>query len=104
MEQTNVDALFLRAQAFYFLKEHDNALTHLKEGLRQDPEHTQCKAFFKKLKKLEGLIKSGDESTNKNQHAQAVEDFTQALAIDPEQIGRAVQQECRDRSRMPSSA
>jgi len=74
----------LCARAFYLLAEHDNALNHLKEGLRRDPEHKELKAFFKKLKKLISFISSGDEHVKTNQFAQAVTEYTEALSLDPD--------------------
>ena len=49
-DQRHLDALFIRGQAYFALGEHDNAATHYKEALRQDPEEKRVKEAHKKLR------------------------------------------------------
>jgi len=39
IDRGNLEALAIRAQAYYAIGEVDSALKHLREGLRHDPEH-----------------------------------------------------------------
>jgi len=82
-DQSSLDALFVRGQAYYYLGEHDNALTHWKEGLRLDPEHKKIKEATKRLRLLVRRIANAEESLARNQAAEALEDADAALAHDP---------------------
>jgi tetratricopeptide (TPR) repeat protein len=80
--KNDMDALFVRGQAYYHLGEHDNALTHWKEGLRLDPEHKYMKESTKKLRLLLRRIQNADEAIHRNPQ-EALEEIDAALAMDP---------------------
>lgn len=83
-DQRNIDALFLRGRAYYDLGEHDNALTHYKEALRQDPEERRVKDATKKLKLYLKHIDAGETSLKKKMWNDALESFTAAITLDPQ--------------------
>jgi DnaJ family protein C protein 3 len=79
----NVEALYLRGKAFYLLGESEAAIKHYLEGLKYDPEHSQCKAEFKRLSRLEKAMKAGEEKLAQNLAKEALEDFDTALGLEP---------------------
>ncbi|WVZ14519.1 hypothetical protein V8G54_012085 [Vigna mungo] len=40
-DENNLEALFLRGRAYYYLADHDVATRHFQKGLRSDPEHME---------------------------------------------------------------
>ena len=59
LNRHNVDALGLRAQAFYLLGDLEMSINHLRQGLKHDPEHKTCKALHKKVRDPHVPIKCG---------------------------------------------
>ncbi|KAL4189250.1 hypothetical protein AMTRI_Chr08g164570 [Amborella trichopoda] len=58
-DESNLEALLLRGQAYYYLVDHDVALRHYQKGLRLDPEHSGLKKAYFGLKNLIKKTKSG---------------------------------------------
>jgi DnaJ family protein C protein 3 len=81
-DQRNLDALFLRGQAYFALGEHDNAMTHYKEALRQDPEEKRVKEAAKKLRLYLRHISGGEEAVGEKRWEEAIESFSAALDMD----------------------
>lgn len=82
-DKSSMDALLIRGRAYYYLGEHDNALTHWKEGLRLDPEHKQLKDATKALRLLLRRIANADSSLQSGNAAESLEEADMALASDP---------------------
>lgn len=90
LDKNNMAAMVLRGkvcsfanyliilQAYYYLGENEVALRHFKEVLRSDPDHSDAKSLFKKLKNLERLNNLASEASNRNDF-QAVHDNYEAM-------------------------
>ena len=59
LNRHNVDALGLRAHAFYLLGDLEMSINHLRQGLKHDPEHKTCKALHKKVREPHVPINCG---------------------------------------------
>ena len=86
LQSQHLDALHLRGMAFYRLGEHEQAVLHYREALKSDPEHQQCKASHRLVKKLEKAKLKGDEALEKGQIDGAIEQYTKARTMDPEHM------------------
>jgi DnaJ family protein C protein 3 len=84
IEKESMEALEMRGMAYYKLGEHDMALRHFRQGLHYDPDHKGCKTIYKKLKKLDKLDKNGDKAVQEGRHEEAVQLYTDSIAVDPE--------------------
>ncbi len=83
-DQSSMEALLIRGRAYYYLGEHEPALTHWKEGLRLDPEHKEIKQATKSLRLLQRRISNAEAALNPNGNpAEALEELELALAHDP---------------------
>lgn len=82
-DKGDLDALFLRGQAFYYLGEREAAIKHYREALKYDPDHSASKSEFKRLSKLEKMQNSADENTRQNKFAEALQDYETALQLEP---------------------
>ncbi|CAN6470417.1 unnamed protein product [Victoria cruziana] len=89
-DENNLEALLLRGQAYYYLADHDVALRHYQKGLRLDPEHSELKKAYFRLKNLLKKTKSAEDNVEKGKFRVAVEEFKAALALDPDHIAHNV--------------
>jgi DnaJ family protein C protein 3 len=83
-DQRNIDALLLRGRAYLELGEDENALTHFKEALRQDPEEKRAKAEAKRLKSYLKHVEAAQQSLNKHAFQEAHESLIAALQFNAE--------------------
>ena len=88
-DQRHIDALFVRGQAYHMLGEDDNALTHYKEALRQDPEEKRVKEALKKLKLYVRRADGSRSAVDEKRWDEALEDVQSAIDMD-ESEGRRV--------------
>eukprot|EP01018_Ginkgo_biloba_P000672 Gb_13941 [translate_table: standard] len=80
--ENNLEALLLRGKAYYYLADHDVAMRHYQKGLRLDPEHSELKKEYFKLKNLLKKTKNAEENLEKGKLRMAAEDFKAALQVD----------------------
>jgi len=80
----NIDALYIRGRAFYFLGQTEAALNHLKEALKFDPDHVQCKNEFKRLKKVEKSLADGEQLKSSGNHQAALTEYLAAAELESE--------------------
>ncbi|CAK8543836.1 unnamed protein product [Lathyrus sativus] len=83
-DENNLEALLLRGRGYYYLADHDVATRHYQKGLRLDPEHSKLKKAYFGLKNLLKKSKSAEDNASKGKLRVAVEEFKNALAIDPD--------------------
>ncbi|KAH9310034.1 hypothetical protein KI387_037945, partial [Taxus chinensis] len=81
--ENDLEALLLRGKAYYYLSDHDVAMRHYQKGLRLDPEHSELKKEYFKLKNLLKKTKSAEENLEKGKLRMAAEDFKSGLQVDP---------------------
>eukprot|EP00937_MAST-01D_sp_MAST-1D-sp2_P004184 g4184.t1 len=76
--------LGLRARCLYLSGELEQASTHLKHALRSDPDNTDSAKLFRRIKRLEALKAAGNRHFKFARWAEAVEAYTECLAVDPD--------------------
>ena len=82
-KKDNLDALELRANAYYRLADHDMAMRHHREGLKFDPEHKGLKRAYKRTKKLHKAFKQHEMHLNAGHYDQALNRLKFCSAVDP---------------------
>ncbi|KAJ7551932.1 hypothetical protein O6H91_06G035000 [Diphasiastrum complanatum] len=83
-DENDLEALLLRGKAYFYLADHDVSLRHYQKGLRLDPENSDLKKEYFKLKSLIKKTKNAEEAAEKSKFRLAVEEYTAALQIDTE--------------------
>jgi DnaJ family protein C protein 3 len=78
IDETHVEALWLRGRAYYQLGELDVALTHFKQALKMDPEHRAIKAEFRRVKSLSAKVQQAEAAATERNLQAAVEAYRQA--------------------------
>ena len=84
MDKTNLDALSIRAHAYYLLGDHEMAMRHQREGLRFDPGHKEIKIAYRRVKKIDKTYKRGEEYESQGRHTDAAEEYKSCAAVDPQ--------------------
>ena len=83
-DPTNVEFRYLRGLCFYAQGNVDMAKKHMEQVLRADPDYTDAGRLLKQIRLMEAKKEEGNALFKAEGKAQeAVEKYTEALAIDP---------------------
>ena len=77
------DLLFLRGKALMYSGSTDQAMKHLEEALRVDPDHSRAKQLRKSFKEMEKLKNSGNDFFKEGKCNEAIKLYTEAMELDP---------------------
>lgn len=85
-DANNPDGFFIRAKVLYMQGDNDKCVRHCLEALRVDPDYSQARALLKLARTLENQKEKGNAAFKSGQYAEAVELYSQALDVDPENV------------------
>lgn len=85
-DKQNVDAMCIRAVCLYFQDNTDKAFAYFQQILRLAPDHAKALAIYKKAKSLKKKKEEGNAAYKKEQYQEAYKLYSEALAIDPQNI------------------
>jgi DnaJ family protein C protein 7 len=77
------DALVLRGRILYAQGENDKAMQHYRQALSCDPDFKAAVKNLRMVQKLERMKSDGNASFKAGRYQQAVDTYTEALAVDP---------------------
>lgn len=78
-----MQALQMRGEAYYRMFEFELAQRHFREGLRLDPEHKGCKEGYRRIKKMENIVKGADAEAAAGKWQDALESYEMGTRADP---------------------
>ncbi|KAK9811786.1 hypothetical protein WJX72_009936 [[Myrmecia] bisecta] len=81
-EPGNIEALYLRGTAYFYLNDQDLAKRHFGEALKYDPDHEQVKAAFRKVKNLYKKKGKAEAAEAAGQWSDAETAYLEALSVD----------------------
>ena len=81
------EALVLRGRTFYAQGENDKALSHFRQALNYDPDFKAAIKYLRMVQRLDRAKEDGNAAFKAGRMAQAVDLYTQALAVDPANKG-----------------
>ena len=83
-DSRNTDILYVRGLCLYRQGNLDMALKHMQSVLNSDPDYAAAMRLFKQIRQMEAKKSEGNTLfTTEGKAAEAVEKYTEALAIDP---------------------
>ncbi|EAL64301.1 DNAJ heat shock N-terminal domain-containing protein [Dictyostelium discoideum AX4] len=82
-EPSSVAALYWRGKTFFSMGEKEIAMKFLKEGLKFDPDNTNCRAMIKTINKFEKSTANAQELFNQQKYQDALGQIEDALEIEP---------------------
>lgn len=80
-DSSNPDALLVRARILLAKGDIAKAVAHCQAALRSDPENRGARDLLKKCRRLEAKKEEGNTAFKAGNNAEAVEKFTEAVAI-----------------------
>jgi len=81
-DPSNSDAYYLRAKGLYYMENYDQAVSHLQECLRLNPDHTGAAKEIKKVRQIVRLMKAAGDAAFVRNFEDAGKNYTEALEID----------------------
>ena len=83
-DSRNTDVLYMRGLCMYRQGNIDMALKHMQSVLQSDPDYAAAGKLFKQIRAIESKKQEGNALfTTEGKAAEAVEKYTEAMAIDP---------------------
>ncbi|RKP09930.1 hypothetical protein THASP1DRAFT_28293 [Thamnocephalis sphaerospora] len=94
LDPEDADTHLLAARLkFFALDSPKVALSHVKQCLHYDPEHKQCKALFRRLKKIDKEVKAATDSASAEKWSAAMRKVAGPVGKPEEGAGHMVQEE-----------
>jgi DnaJ family protein C protein 7 len=81
------EALVLRGRALYAQGENDKALQHFRQAIACDPDFKDAVKYLRMVQKLDRTKEEGNGYFKSGKYQQAVDTYTSALEIDPQNRG-----------------
>ncbi|GAA5823513.1 hypothetical protein JCM10212_005795 [Sporobolomyces blumeae] len=78
------EPLYLRGICLYYQGQHDQAIKHCQEALRNDPDFSKARTLMKKIRALEALKEAGNAAFKEQRTEEAIAKYTEAIDFDPE--------------------
>ncbi|TKS89665.1 DnaJ -like protein subfamily C member 7 [Collichthys lucidus] len=86
MDSTNADALYVRGLCLYYEDCIDKAVQFFVQALRMAPDHEKARLACRNAKALKAKKEEGNQAFKNNNYEVAYQLYTDALAIDPNNI------------------
>jgi DnaJ family protein C protein 7 len=76
---SDLELLQLRAKILCHMGDVENAVRHLQQAMRADPDNANCRAFYKYTKEMDETKKAGDDAYRAGSYDDAIEKWTKSI-------------------------
>ncbi|XP_068124030.1 dnaJ homolog subfamily C member 3 [Hyperolius riggenbachi] len=83
LKSDNTGAFYKVSRIYYELGDHDLSLSEIRECLKLDPDHKDCFAHYKQVKKLNKQIQSAEELIQQGRYEDAVGKYEAVVKTEP---------------------
>jgi len=83
-DRNNIRAIYVRGRALHRAGDFDMAVKFFKKALNLNPDFAEARVAWKQARALANLKEEGNAQFGRGNYAEAVEAYTSALEIDPE--------------------
>eukprot|EP01038_Epipyxis_sp_PR26KG_P004609 gene4609-6486_t len=77
----DADLLRLRARCFYDMGDIENASKHLGIALRQDPDNSNIRTFYRRIRDIEEKKSTGDSAFKNGNYEDAIENYSACIEL-----------------------
>ena len=77
------ELLLARANVLYYRGDMENALKHLQQIMRNDPDNSNCRSMLKRVRGIDELKRGGDDLYRRGLYAEALEHWSSCISLDP---------------------
>ena len=78
---SDLELLQLRGKILCHMGDIENAVNHLKQAMRADPDNLACRSFYKSAKGIDDTKKSGDEAYRSGNYSLAIQSWSEAINL-----------------------
>ncbi|GAA5918729.1 hypothetical protein JCM5296_000538, partial [Sporobolomyces johnsonii] len=78
------EPLYYRGMCLYLSGQHDQAIKHCQEALRNDPDFTKARTLLKRIRALDALKEAGNAAFKEQRTDEAIAKYTEAIEFDPD--------------------
>lgn len=78
---SDLELLQLRAKILCHMGDVENAVRHLQQAMRADPDNATCRAFYKYTKEMEETKKAGDDAYRNGDYDEAIAKWTRSIEM-----------------------
>ena len=78
---SDLELLQLRAKILCHMGDVENAVRHLQQAMRADPDNAACRAFYKYTKDMDDTKKAGDAAYRAEDYDEAIEKWTRSIQM-----------------------
>lgn len=82
-DQMNVEAIYVRGLALYFMGDTDKAYDHFRQALTLSPDHSKSLSCIKKIKEIKSVKEQAASQLASGRPRDALATYGKALNIDP---------------------
>ncbi|KAM4795372.1 dnaJ homolog subfamily C member 3 [Rhinophrynus dorsalis] len=83
LKSDNTDAFYKVSKIYYQLGDHEMSLSEIRECLKLDPDHKECFAHYKQVKKLNKQIQTAEELIHEGRYEDAISKYEGILKTEP---------------------
>ncbi|XP_078258952.1 dnaJ homolog subfamily C [Rhinoraja longicauda] len=83
LKYDNTDAFYRISIIYYHLGDHELSLGEIRECLKLDPDHKQCFAHYKQVKKLNKQLATGEDLVRQEKFSDAINKYESAMKTEP---------------------
>ena len=78
-QKCDVEVLAMHAKCLFSMGEIENAVKHLQQAVRSDPDNTTIRAQYRSIRDIDEKKKAGDEAFKANKLEEAIENWSQCI-------------------------
>lgn len=83
LKYDNTEAFYKISIIYYQLGDHELSLGEIRECLKLDPDHKQCFAHYKQVKKLNKQLTTGEDLVRQEKFSDAINKYESAMKTEP---------------------
>ncbi|GAA5977817.1 hypothetical protein JCM21900_000287, partial [Sporobolomyces salmonicolor] len=78
------EPLYYRGLCLYLSGQHDQAIKHCQEALRNDPDFSKARTLLKRIRALDALKEAGNAAFKEQRTEEAIAKYSEAIEFDPD--------------------
>lgn len=78
---SDLELLQVRAKILCHMGDVENAVRHLQQAMRADPDNASCRAFYKYTKEMDDTKKAGDSAYRAEDYDEAISKWTRSIEM-----------------------
>lgn len=82
ISNSDIELIHLRSQLLYIMGDIENSKSHLQSAMRLDPDNSEVRTFYRKVKEIEEKKEAGSTAFKAGLHQDAINLWTECINLD----------------------